>query len=59
MSKPVIDGLMNHRSIRRFKSDPVPAELLGQILRADIRAASAGNLQTYSLVVIDAPSIKR
>lgn len=55
MSNPVIDCLMTHRSIRRFKPDPVPAELLDEILRAGTRAASAGNLQAYSLVVIDDP----
>ena len=55
MSNPVIDCLLNHRSIRRFKSDPIPAELLDEILRAGTRAASAGNLQAYSLVVIDDP----
>ncbi len=55
MSNPVIDCLLNHRSIRRFKSDPVPAELLDEILRAGTHTASAGNLQAYSLVVIDDP----
>jgi len=55
MSNPVIDCLLDHRSIRRFKSDPVPEELLDEILRAGTRAASAGNLQTYSFVVIDDP----
>ncbi len=55
MSNPVIDCLMDHRSIRRFRSDPVPAELLDEMLRAGTRAASAGNLQAYSLVVIDDP----
>jgi len=55
MTNPVIDCLLSHRSIRRFKPDPVPAELLDEILRAGTRAASAGNLQAYSLVVIDEP----
>ena len=55
MSNPVIDCLLDHRSIRRFKSDPVPEELLDEILHAGTRAASAGNLQTYSFVVIDDP----
>ena len=31
MSNPVTDCLMNHRSIRRFKSDPIPPELLDQL----------------------------
>ncbi len=55
MSNSVIDCLMNHRSIRRFKSDPISPELPDQLLRAGTRAASAGNLQAYSLVVIDDP----
>lgn len=55
MSNPVIDALLNHRTIRRFKPDPVPEETVETLLQAGIRAASAGNLQGYSLVVIDDP----
>jgi len=55
MSNPVIDTLLSHRTIRRFKPDPVPQETVETLLRAGIRAASAGNLQGYSLVVIDDP----
>ena len=55
MSNPVINSLSDHRSIRRFKPDPVPEDLLDEMLRAGTRAASAGNLQAYSLVVIDDP----
>jgi nitroreductase len=49
----VIDCLMNHRSIRKFKSKPVESEKLDLILRAGTRAATAGNLQHYSLIVVD------
>ncbi len=56
MPNPVIDVLMAHRTIRRFKPDPVPPETVETILRAGVRAASAGNLQGYSLVVIDDPA---
>jgi len=55
MSHPVIEALMSHRSIRRFKPDPVPPETVDTILRAGVRTASAGNLQAYSLVAIDDP----
>lgn len=55
MPNPVIDCLMNHRSIRKFKPDPIDPETLDLILRAGTRAASAGNLQPYALVVIDNP----
>ncbi|MGA9349813.1 MAG: nitroreductase family protein [Anaerolineae bacterium] len=59
MTNPVIDSLMNHRSVRRFKSKPIEPEKLDLILNAGIRAATAGNLQQYSLIVIDDVEKKR
>ena len=53
MKNPVIKSLMAHRSIRKFKAKTVAPEVLELILRAGIRAATAGNLQLYSLVVVD------
>ena len=47
----IIDLIGNHRSIRKFKSDPVPEDLLEQILAAGIRASSYGNMNAYSIVV--------
>jgi FMN reductase (NADPH) len=55
----VITSLMNHRSIRRFKPRPVEPENLELILQAGIRAPSAGNLQSYSFVVVDDVTRKR
>ncbi len=46
-----IDGLEAHRSIRAYKPDPVPEDLLEEILTAGIRASSSGNMQTYSILV--------
>jgi nitroreductase len=40
-----------HRSIRKYKPDPVPDKLLTKILAAGIRASSSGNMQTYSIIV--------
>jgi len=40
-----------HRSIRKYKSDPIPGDLLNKILEAGIRASSSGNMQTYSIIV--------
>lgn len=57
MPNPVIDCLLNHRSIRKFKPDPVPDDTIELILQAGTRAASAGNLQAYSFVVVDDPAI--
>ena len=59
MPNPVIKNLMSHRSIRKFKADPIPEETLDLILKAGIRAASAGNLQAYSIIVVDDPEIRR
>jgi nitroreductase len=50
---PVIDSLLGHRSIRKFKPDPIEPEKLDLILRSAVRAATAGNLQPYALVVVD------
>ena len=55
MQKPVIECLKSHRSIRKFKPDPIAEETIRAILRAAVRAATAGGLQPYSFVVIDDP----
>jgi len=59
MTNAVIDNLMNHRSVRRFKSKPIEPEKLDLILNVGIRAATAGNLQQYSLIVVDDVEKKR
>lgn len=59
MTNPVIDCLLNHRSVRKFKPDPIPEETLTLLLQAGIRAASAGNMQQYSLIVVDDPEKKQ
>jgi nitroreductase len=59
MTNPVIDCLLNHRSIRKFKPDPIPEDTLDLLLQTGVRAASAGNMQQYSLVVVDDPDTKR
>lgn len=56
---PVIDCLLNHRSIRKFTGQPVDEETLEMLLTAGVRAASAGNLQQYSLIVVDDPEKKQ
>ena len=47
----IIDQIHAHRSIRKYKSDPIPAELLQKILESGIRASSSGNMQTYSIII--------
>ena len=43
--------LLNHRSIRKYKSTPIPDEVLSEMLVAASRASTCGNMQLYSLVV--------
>jgi nitroreductase len=47
----VIDQIHQHRSIRKYKPDPVPEDLLMEILNAGIRTSSSGNMQSYSILV--------
>jgi FMN reductase (NADPH) len=56
-TNPVIDCLMNHRSVRKFKPEPIPEETIETILRAGTRAATAGGIQPYALIVIDDPEL--
>jgi FMN reductase (NADPH) len=56
-TNPVLDCLMNHRSIRKFKSDPVPETTIETILRAGTRTATAGSIQPYAFIVIDEPEL--
>jgi nitroreductase len=55
----VIEAMHNHRSIRSYRPDPVPEELLTELLEAGIRASSSGNMQTYSIIVTRDPDLKR
>lgn len=47
----VIDLIHQHRSIRKYKPDPIPDHILDEILQAGIRTSSSGNMQTYSIIV--------
>jgi len=45
-------GLMQGRqSVRNFKEEPVPEEILYEVLAAGINSATGGNLQPYSIIV--------
>ena len=45
----IFEVIHRHRSIRQYKPDPVPQDILEEILQAGIRASSSGNMQTYSI----------
>lgn len=47
----VIEAIHRHRSIRKYKPDPVPEDLLREVLEAGIRASSSGNMQAFSIII--------
>ncbi len=53
MTNPVLECLLRHRSVRRFKPDAIDEETIRTLITAGTRAATAGNLQMYTFLVID------
>lgn len=55
----ILDTIKKRRSIRRFRPDPVPAEVLRQLVEAACWAPSAGNLQPWRFYVVTDPAAKQ
>lgn len=58
-SQNIYDVIHNHASIRSFKKDPIPENVLEKILLAGSRASSSGNMQSYSIIVTKSDELKR
>lgn len=54
----MIDEILNHRSIRKYKNTPIEESVLDEILRAGCRASNTGNMQMYSIIVTTDIEIK-
>jgi nitroreductase len=54
----VFEIMHTTRSMRRLKPDPVPDELIGQILEAGLCAANGGNVQPWRFMVVKDGAIK-
>jgi nitroreductase len=59
LSMPVGDAMFSQRSIRRFRSDPIPLDDLQLILDAAVRAPSGGNRQPGRFLVLNDPEVIR
>jgi len=46
----VLDLILNHRSIRAFRDEPVPESALRDIVRAAQQASTSSNMQAYSVI---------
>lgn len=51
--------IFGRRSIRRYRPEPVPREVIERVLTAAIWAPSAHNRQPWRFVVISRPEVKR
>jgi nitroreductase len=51
LKKIMLETIFKHRSIRKYKGNPIPEEILSQVLAAGTRASTTGNMQVYSIVV--------
>jgi nitroreductase len=50
--KDIFQILRSHRSIRKYKPDPIHEELLCNIMESARQAPTSSNLQAYSIIVI-------
>lgn len=55
----MINTILKHRSIRRFKPTPISEDILAEILEAALRASTCGNMQLYSLIVTRDEAMRR
>ena len=55
----IFDVFKNRRSVRRFKSDPVPKEHIEKILQAAAWAPNAGNQQPWKFLIIEKETTKQ
>ncbi|MGK9450801.1 oxygen-insensitive NADPH nitroreductase [Acidithiobacillus caldus] len=51
--------LQSHRSIRRFRPDPLPDGLLETIVRCGQQAASSSNIQAYRIINVTDASLRK
>ena len=54
----VSDAVLNRRSIRAFKSDPIENSILRELLEKSARSATGGNLQPWKIKVLNGEQMK-
>lgn len=55
----LVEAIKTRRSIRRYKPDPVPEELLKTVLNAARLAPTANNAQPWRMIVVRDEDVKR
>lgn len=57
-ARAVLDAIAARRSIRRYRAEPVPADLLEELLRAAAWAPSAHNRQPWRFAVVESAAAR-
>lgn len=55
---PVIDAMLKRKSIRAYEQKEIDAEVKAEILKATLRAPTAGNMMLYSIVDVTDQKMK-
>jgi len=55
---PVLENIKNRRSVRSYKADPVPQEIIQQVIEAGNYAPTGNNRQAWRFVVVTDPEMR-
>ena len=53
-----MESIKNRRTIRKYQSKDIPAELLNELLEEAFRASTMGNMQLYSVIITRSQAMK-
>ena len=56
---PLGEAMFSQRAIRRFRPDPIPADVMQDIMQAAIRAPNGGNNQGWHFIVVQDEEMRR
>ena len=59
LSMPLGEAIFSLRAIRRLKPDPIPDDVLKDIMEATIRAPNGGNQQAWHFIVVKKPELRQ
>ncbi len=59
MSQSVTQAVKNRKSTRAFRSDPIPDDVIREVLTKALRSPSGGNVQPWKLYVVSGPSMSQ
>lgn len=58
-SKPTIETILTHRSIRKFTDQPISPEIFELLIKAGQQASTSNHLQCVSIIRITDPSLRQ